>query len=286
MPYICFIDEAGCPGTLPSATSPIQPALAIVGMFIDADAVPDLTTSFVKIKRTYFPGSMTSSHLLDDLLVEIKGADVRSAIRKHGLNAKRHLKFLDEVLALLTRLNAKIVAVCWVKKVARSFDGRAVYARSIQMVCESFQAFLQANNDRGFLVADFREPKQNARVAHSVFTQRFRAAGDRYPRLLELPVFGHSENHAALQVTDLLCSAMILPAVTHVYCTGYVKSMHVHPKDGFFKGRFIPRLKRMQYRYFEERIPHGGIIVFDGHAKRPTSVLFGRGSTGSVTPHS
>lgn len=202
MPYICYIDEAGCPGTLPAANSDIQPCLSLVGLFVNADKVPELTTGFVNIKRQYFPGNMKSTHLLDDLLVEIKGADVRSKVRKHGLNAKRHLKFLDETLALLGRVDARMVAVCWVKKIGPKFKGGSVYARSIQMVCEHFQAYLEERGDRGLVVADFREPKANARVAHSVFTQRYKAAGDSFPRLLELPTFGHSENHAALQITD------------------------------------------------------------------------------------
>ena len=87
MPYVCYIDEAGCPGALPSPTSNVQPALVLVGLILEAGAITTATNAFLKLKRAYFSGKLKSAHLLDDLLVEVKGSDIRSAIRKRGVKA-------------------------------------------------------------------------------------------------------------------------------------------------------------------------------------------------------
>jgi hypothetical protein len=276
MAYVCFIDEAGCPGVLPTANSAVQPALVLVGLFVESSCVNSMTAEYLELKRKYFPSKLKSRHLLDDLLVEIKGSDLRSAIRKHGAQAKRHLAFVDETLGLVRKCKAQLVSVCWTKGIGKPFDGRAIYTRSIQTICEAFESFLAGRNDYGVVIADYREPQQNAIVAHSVFTQRHRAAGDAFPHLIELHEICHSQNHEAQQINDLLSSAILFPTVTHVYCTGFVQSVHVHDRDGFFKVRYMRRIKALQYvaQLNQKRI--GGVNVFDAHGKRPSTLMFSK----------
>jgi len=45
-------------------------------------------------------------------------------------------------------------------------------------------------------------------------------SGDLYDRLIELPTFAHSDNHAGLQVADAMCSALLTPIAVNTYCAG------------------------------------------------------------------
>lgn len=76
---------------------------------------------------------------------------------------------------------------------------------------------------------DSRSTRQNIQAAHSIFTQKFKASGDSYPSIMEAPAFGHSDNHAGLQLSDLICSGFLWPMAMHAYCEGKVASIHVRP---------------------------------------------------------
>jgi hypothetical protein len=39
---------------------------------------------------------------------------------------------------------------------------------------------------------------------------------------MEVPSFGHSDNHAGLQLADLICSAFLWPMAMHAYCEGHI----------------------------------------------------------------
>ena len=82
--YFCYLDEAGCTGSLPSAGSPIQPVFAVTGLILHRSRLADITRRFVALKARFFPGLMQSArHQLDRILVEVKGADLRADV--HGL---------------------------------------------------------------------------------------------------------------------------------------------------------------------------------------------------------
>lgn len=275
MPYVCYIDEAGCSTPLSSKNSNIQPVLVIGGLIVDQGNLPALTVEFLRLKRKYYPGKFTSPHHLDDVREEIKGSDVRSRMRRLRALAKADLKLIDELLDLLRNQSAKIFALIWVKGIAATFKARPVYTRSIQMACETFQDYLATANDTGHMIGDFRTTQLNDQVAHSIFTQKFRAKGDPFPRVLELPTFGVSNNHAGLQITDLICSALLFPMATSSYCWGHVGGIHVRPADLFIKKRYARRIKNLQYRYTTKHgLRRGGIWVSDAHAKRDSSVFF------------
>ena len=124
------------------------------------------------------------------------------------------------------------------------------------------------------IIADSRMKPDNAIVAHSIFTKKF-GHNDVYPHILELPVFSHSDNHAGLQLADLLCSALLFPIAAYAYCTGHIThSPHVHPKFEELRTVFGARLHSLQYRFTETGRTYGGITVHDSIAQRHGGFLF------------
>ena len=273
---VCYIDESGCTGALPAADAPIQPVLVIVGIALHQPHLAHLTHEFLDLKRTFFPALFTKSvPALSHVRIEVKGADVRTNIRTGGRNLRRHsLRYLDGFVRLLEKYNAKIFGRIWIKGIGMPVKGRAIYAFSIQAICSTFQNALTVDDDTGIIIADSRTPYLNAGVSHSIFTQKFKVAGDSYDRLLEMPTFGHSENHVGLQFTDLLCSALLSPIAMHTYCTGHVTNMHVHTRYEGLKDRFAARLAPLQHRYFESGRSKGGVTVDDKHEGKSSYAMF------------
>jgi hypothetical protein len=270
MSYICYIDEAGCSAPLPSRRTDIQPVLVVAGLIVHDQALAGITREFLALKRQYFPGSFTSHHLLDDVREEIKGSDLRSAIRKRGTRAGTQLRFIDEVLRLLEHFECRVLAQVWIKGIAAPFKARETYTRSVQYACRTFQSFLEGKVAHGLMVADFRTTQLNDQVAHSIFTQKYRARGDPFARLLELPTFGISNNHVGLQITDMLCSALIFPMASSVYCFGHVSGVHVNARDLVVRRRYAKRLKRLQFK----ADARWSIAVRDMHEQRSSGRLF------------
>lgn len=270
MTYICYLDEAGCSAPVPAKRTDIQPLLVIAGLIIQQEALSDVTREFLILKRKYFPGSFKSKHLLDDVREEIKGSDLRSAIRKHAHRARAQLRFIDDVLELLVRYQCRILAAIWVKGVALPFKARETYTQSVQYACRAFNAYLAEKSEKGFMVADFRTTQLNDQVAHSIFTQKYRAKGDPFERVLELPTFGVSNNHVGLQITDLICSALLFPMASSVYCHGHVMGVHVNGRDLVVRRRYARKIKNLQFKADDR----WSIWVSDKHAKRSSGDLF------------
>lgn len=274
---ICYIDEAGCTGVLPTSTSPIAPVIAIVGVFVDQRELHALTMDLIRLKRTFFPGLLpASAPLLEWILAEVKGSEVRknaaSASRRESTHA---IGLLDKILDLVERRGGRVVGRVWIKGVGSPIDGTALYTSSIQAICNDFQHHLCEVDDGGVVIADSRTKGQNAKVAHSIFTQKYQVGGDYYDRILEMPTFGHSDNHSGLQVADLLCSALIFAMAVDGYCAGLVNSVHVRPGYSVLRPRFGPRLMRLQHRYQDSSNRwRGGLTVSDGLLQRPGVHLF------------
>ncbi|MFT4434160.1 DUF3800 domain-containing protein [Caballeronia sp. 15715] len=274
--HIFYIDEAGCPGLLPGVTSNVQPVLAISGVILPQVNLRRLTRDFLSLKRQFHPSAGGSAaHGLDIAKVEIKGADLRHDIRRRNRNRRRAVfGFLDKTLDILDANDAKLVSRIYIKKPGDPFKGKAVYAAAVQALCSHFQHFLTSTDSQGIVIADSRTPALNSIVSHSIFTQKFKAGGDPYDRILEMPLFGHSENHAVIQITDFLCSAMLFPMATAAYCAGHMTSVHIHPKDEDIRNRYAGRLKRLSYRYVDGAKTVGGITVIDAIGQRSASWLF------------
>ena len=278
--YFCYIDEAGDTSAIKNNADTSQPVLALSALFVPAASLHPLTRGFLDLKRKFYPGlTGTTGHDLDDMHTEIKGASLRRAVRTGGRNRRRHaFGFLDGALDLLTTAQAHLAAQVWIKPIGGQFKGLPVYAASVQRCCAHFQSFLEERNETGVVIADSRNHHSNVPVSHSVFTRlhQQKQPGNLYPRLLEAPLFGHSDNHAALQIADLVCSALLFPMAAQTYCTGhYAANPHVQVGDARIGARYRTALKGMTYRYRTTDGRHrGGVTVADGIGARPSSALF------------
>src|SRR5882724_7676977 len=103
---ICYIDEAGCTGVLPSAVSDIQPVLTIAGIMVDQTRLRNVTIDYMDLKKTYFPRAVLPTGLppanfMDWALFEVKGADVRRMLCDGATTRHSAISFLSDFLQLL-----------------------------------------------------------------------------------------------------------------------------------------------------------------------------------------
>src|SRR5262249_31932955 len=137
------------------------------------------------------------------------------------------------------------------------------YTYSIQHLLECFNAHAVENNCLGVCIADSRTPALNASVSHSIFTQKLGTSG-KYTNIVELPSFGHSQNHVGLQLADIVHSGIISPIACWCYCRPFVANTHVHQSASVLRDRFGERLRKLQYRCEASPGKHwGGITVSD-----------------------
>ena len=274
---ICYIDEAGCTGRLANSTSEIQPTLVITGLIIDYSEIHKATSALLDIKQRFYPKLLPStSSNLDWIKAEIKGSELRKDACSTSRNKRRHsYGVMKELCSVIEESCCKIVGRVWIKEIGASIKSDAIYTYSIQSIYTDFQRLLQENNELGVVVADSRLKHLNNQVAHSIFTQKFKGTGDSYDRVIELPAFSHSDNHAGLQLADVLCSALVTPVAIESYVRGHVESVHVREKYAQIKDEFKDRIRAIQYRYNEASgKTRGGLIVSDGISKRPGGDLF------------
>jgi hypothetical protein len=252
------------------------------GIILDQFALEAFTRDFLELKANFFPGlGPVSGEFLDWIKVEIKGADLRRRIREGNRDQRRHaLGFMDKGLALCEKYQAKMLGRIYIKAIGQPFNGTSVYSTSVQLLARDFQSFLEHHKSFGLMILDSRNKPKNANVAHSIFTQKFKASGDAYDRLLEMPLFVHSDNQAGVQAADLIGSAFLFPMATFAYCLGYVNSVHVSMKYHKIRELFGTRLKKMQYRY-QANDPKtnqlkwkGGIVTSDSLNQQYGSLLF------------
>ncbi|MFH1969207.1 MAG: DUF3800 domain-containing protein [Verrucomicrobiota bacterium] len=282
-----YLDEAGCTGALPAPDSPIQPVFIIAGIILHQDCIKPLTTDLLRLKERYFPHRLPShAEFLDWILLEIKGADLRKQIRDGNRDERRHaLGVMNNLLLLLETYNCRILGRIYVKGIKASFNGVAVYTSSVQNLAVDFQFYLEEVNNDGLMILDSRNKPKNSSVSHSIFTQKFRAGGDAYNRLVEMPLFGHSDNHAGIQCADMLCSAFLFPMATYAYCLGHVRSVHVDMRYSIIRDRYGDRLKCLQYRYQNAKgLLRGGITVSDAIGHAGGALLFGPSNTTRAVP--
>ncbi|MBN2740434.1 MAG: DUF3800 domain-containing protein [Rhodobacteraceae bacterium] len=277
MVKICYIDEAGCTGCIESSTSNIQPTLSIIGAIVDYGKLHKLTSDLLDLKKRFFPKLLpaTATHL-DWIQAEVKGSEIRKQVCQTGRNQRRAaIGVLDNLQTLCDQADLKLVGRIWIKGIGKPVNGTSIYTYSIQSIYHDFQRYLEETNDIGFVVADSRVQHLNTQVAHSVFTQKFKGTGDNYDRVIELPAFSHSDNHAGLQVTDLLVSAVTTPIAINTYCAGAITSTHVRPNYHLIKDRYKSWLQKIQFRYDEASgRTRGGLVISDSLSKKSGGELF------------
>lgn len=268
--HICYIDESGDSQQVNSAKHEIQPMLVIAGLFVDAANISKLTDDFIRLKRKFYPNLFNNLKHLDILIAEIKGSDIRSQIRKNPPKSKiveHNIKFLDEILKLCSSYDIKLVSRILVKEYKIPLDDRKVYTLTSQDIAKKFQHHLAERNSRGMIIADFRDPHKNGYVAHSIFTQKHKAkGGDAYPLIEETAVFGISNNHACLQIADLICSTLLYPIAGRTVCKDTFDNVHTHQGYDLIVKRFSKRVKALQFNCTIDGYFINGVTVKNPHS--------------------
>lgn len=273
--FFCYVDESGgfeAPSQAPAAT----PLMALVGLVVDQGRVAQITSDFLREKRRYFPGPSTG-HYLSQILNELKGSDLRRALRSPTRNPRRQtIGFLGHVLGLLEQHHVRIVGRVWVKEPTKGLDPAGSYTYAIQDIAAHFNNFLdRRRGNKGLIICDGRMWNQNEAVSHSVFTMKMRQRGDAFPNMAESPIFGNSTNHAGLQLADITASALVFPVAAGVYCAAhYASSVHCDPHYDVIRTQFARRISALEYRYQSRGRTAGGIVVSDKLGRRPSSALF------------
>lgn len=279
---IAYVDDAGDIQTLKSGSN-IQPILSFVCVIVDQAQLARLTEDFLALKEHHFRGRLTSGpHRLSNILTEIKGAELRTMVRESSRKRRTALLYLRDVMNMLEGIDARVIGRVWIKAPDEALDGLAMNTYSIQWICEMFQRYLEAKDDQGIVVIDSDNPGVNARVAHSVFTQKFQHSGDCYDRILDMPTFGGSQNHAGLQIADTIASGIVVPMAGRSYCLDHVRGSHVHESYDKISDWLGKMLRHRQFRYRDEEGWHGGLVVSDPVGRKHSGHLFKR--TTAVSP--
>jgi hypothetical protein len=91
---------------------------------------------------------------------------------------------------------------------------------------------------------------------------------------MEVPLFAHSDNHAGIQIADLVVSTLVFP----IACSAYgAPEGNVHTSSRYrgLRAEHGERLRALQYRYLDKTgRTRGGIVVSDPVGKRSGSCLF------------
>lgn len=136
---------------------------------------------------------------------------------------------------------------------------------------ELIRAYLQVADP-----AKEREVAQALRPILEAFMRVAYPANRSYAQILELPTFGHSDNHAGLQVCDLICSAPLYPIACYAYRTGHVANVHVQPGAVALVQRYGQTIRGLQYRYLDAATGRyrGGLVVSDAIQQRNATLMF------------
>lgn len=277
--YLLYLDESGDTGPLKSVDKDMQPALCISGLVVPESRLLALTHEWVSIKQQFFPKlCKTGAQRWDWHKTEIKGSEIRAAIRGNRRKQRHAFGFIDKCIDLIIAHDCSLVSRVWIKEPDKRFKGDAVYTFSVQALCSNFQHFLSARNQKGIVVADSRMPGPNSLVAHSVFTRRVCNAGDHYPNLIDIPLFGHSDNHAGLQIVDVVATSVITPICINYFFPRSFGSRHSHSKYEALAERYCEKLKSIHTTYIDPvtRRVQGGLVVSDQGGKRGAKHLYSR----------
>jgi hypothetical protein len=251
--------------------------MAISAVIIDSSALRDVTREYVGLKTKHFATKFVGSLSLDHILAEVKGTQLLSLSRNSSRNARRQAtKFRSELFAILKSHDVKVMGRIWVKSIGNALDPRTSYGYAVQDLARDFNHYLGAVDDVGIMIGDSREHRLNVQVAHSIFTQKWKIGGDAYQRILEVPMFAASDNHAGIQIADLVASTFMFPMAIAAYCShvpGFVHSPvtyeHIRQQSG-------KDLHDLLYRYKDAKgFWNGGIHTSGRPAGASGTALFG-----------
>lgn len=270
---LCYIDESGDEAALRTSTDP--PVLVIAGLVVELRMAKSLIWRFLQIKKKYNTSlSAADAQLSDVIRFEMKGSDLRKDIRSGSRRPRRRaFGVLDDVLALLEEHHVTVVGDVSVKgeKPLR----RWVYSDSIAWITEQFEVALRAADTPGQVILDARTKSKNVPSVHRITTKRFKSGGDSFPHLVESPLFGHSDAHVVLQLSDIVVSALLFPMACAGYCSSLLDNVHITPEFEAVRLRYGARLRLLEHRYLGpagERA--GGVRVTDHMNRQPTLGLY------------
>ena len=282
--YFCYVDESGDTAFLSTQNKNSMPVFVLGGLILKEANVASFTKKFVGIKKKYFPSLAEDLERPIDLIrKEIKGSGLRNPRSLKSHNKWTHTqRFLDELLNLVNSHDGKIIGRVYVKKADEDTSSVGMYTSALQYICTEFNAFLEEKDEKGVIIADSRSHQLDVQTSHSIFTQKFKYEGDEYPELVEMPVFGKSDNHSGLQVSDIICSALLFPFASHTYCLEYsaqLKNIHVQPCHEKLRLAFHRRVAGLQYRRVDPKDQNqkrkvGGVFLSNHLDHKPTHLFF------------
>lgn len=250
--------------------------MVIAGIFVDSRQLVPLTRAWIELKRQHFPGRFAGVRSLDAILVEVKGSEIQALTRKSGRNDQRKAsRFRKELVDLLAHHEVRIMARVWVKSQGTALTMKSSYGYAVQDIAQAFNHFVSNKGVSGVVIADSRDHRLNGEVAHSVFTQKWRAGGDPLARIVEVPVFAASDNHAGLQLADMVASTLVFPIAVAAFCER--REGYVHRPDRYeaIRLEFGPALKKLRYRAKDATGRWRGGYIVTGIAPGSLSRFFG-----------
>jgi hypothetical protein len=273
--HICYLDESGGFEADNDGTG-ATPVMVILGLIIDAARVPALTRDFLELKRRHFPARFATGHALDHVLTEVKGSEILQMTRSNSRNKRRQAdRIRGEFLSLIEAHECRIIGRVWVKAGGVAMRPTPSYCYAVQDIARHYGEFLQVQSSEGVIIADGRVQSSNVKVAHSIFTQKWRTGGDPFGSLREVPLFSHSENHVGIQCADLLASTFVFPMAASAYGPGVAQNPHSSGRYAEVRKNFGARVSQLQYRYLDETGKwRGGLVVSDKKGHRSGALLF------------
>jgi len=266
----CFVDESGSAETLDPVQPSSTPLFVLVGLLVPGEKLRDLNWDFLQLKKEFNP-SLANVRLSELIQTEVKGSDLRADLRSGNRNRERRaVGLLDRTLKLLAEHECSIVGRVVVKDPLLPMQDSAVYSSACWWVCRTFHEYLDQTNRQGLVILDSRTKVKNTPNAVGIATQMYRTGGDPLRQLVEVPVFGHSDSHVALQIADLVASALVFPAACAAYSMQHSWNHHANPAYLGVRSRFGARLKKLQFRYYD---PNSGTWRGGIHATGATMNL-------------
>ncbi len=285
---LCYVDESGTAELLTRADGQQQPVVVIAGVTLPEVHLASITQEWIDVKTRFYPALATRGHgWMDAILADVKGAKLRSGFRDGatGRRRKQAIGFVDHTIRLLERAGGRVIGRVWIKELDKSADDMAIHSSSLQFISSAFDASLP-DGERGMVVVDSQTYQHNHRLAHTMFTGRF-SKSPRYTNLGDIPVFGHSDNHAGLQIADILCSTVLAPVGCAVYASSYSGwNQHCHSSFLDIRDRFGERIERLTFEWSNPKTgkPTSSVIVSDPLGKRPSRLLWGPSASARATP--
>lgn len=234
---------------------------------------------YVKLKKEFEPTLQGQEKTLSDIIrYEVKGSTLRRDVRNEraGRNTRRKaIRFMSRVVDLLEDNGCRIMGKVIVKPDGKPITDRRQYPKAVQELALTFNSQAAASDTDGVMILDSRTKVKNEGNVHAITTRRFRSGGDFYPRLIEAPVFGHSDTHLPLQIVDIVASGILYPIACHEYTEAAASNTHRHDRYSELKQEFGSRMQKLEHRYVNaEGETRGGFQVVDLINHRATHLLF------------